>query len=61
MNGLAELANRELAKRERQRAENRERFPKISGYVDLLNAAGMGPVRVIWCEENGNSAGKVDG
>lgn len=46
---------------EERRRQNRERFPKISGYVDLLNAAGMGPVRVIWCKENGNSAGKVDG
>jgi hypothetical protein len=46
---------------EERRRQNRERFPKISAYVDLLNAAGMGPVRVIWCEENGNRAGNRNG
>jgi hypothetical protein len=43
---------------EERRRQNRERFPKVTGWVDMLNAAGMGPVRVIWCEENGQVAGK---
>lgn len=41
-----------------KRDENRARFPFIASCVDSLNAAGFGPVRVIFAEENGNRIGK---
>lgn len=46
---------------EERRRQNRERFPTVTGWVDQLSAAGLGPVRVIWCEENGHRAGNRNG
>jgi hypothetical protein len=40
------------------REANRSRFPFMTRCVDALNAAGMGPVRVIFADEGGNRAGK---
>jgi hypothetical protein len=48
--------NREAA--ESAREANRARFPFMTRCVDALNAAGMGPVRVIFADEGGNRAGK---
>ena len=40
------------------REQNRARFPFMSSCVDALNAAGLGPVRVVFAEENGQRAGR---
>ena len=51
---VAEDSERMRINRER----NRARFPFMSSCVDALNAAGLGPVRVIFAEENGQRAGR---
>jgi hypothetical protein len=45
---------------EERKRQNRERFPAWSRAVDIITA-DFGLVRTIWCEENGQRAGKVDG
>jgi hypothetical protein len=45
---------------EDRKRQNRERFPAWSRIVDTVTV-DFGPVRTIWCDENGQRAGKVDG
>lgn len=57
---LADVAEKQIAKNADVREQNRIDFPQCSRVVDLLNAAGLGPVRVIAVEENGKSRGKFE-
>jgi len=56
---LRDLAERQMQKQADARAENRRNFPECARITDLLNEAGLGPVRVIFAEENGRLVGRV--
>jgi len=43
-----------------KREQNRIDFPECARMVDMLNAAGLGPVRVIFAEENGKRIGRAE-
>jgi len=54
---LSELADRQLRKSADAREQNRRDFPECARLVDMLNAAELGPVKVIFAEENGRTIG----
>jgi hypothetical protein len=57
---LIEMVNADSERMAKARERNRALFPQIAAWTDTLNAAGLGPVRVIFAEENGCRVGKLD-